>query len=164
MRSPGYYADYPSSMVSPYYCWTRDMGYEMLDVIEYPDGEKALIQYFHKPIIPCLTKWGFVLTKIRNQELTYDWIKAWAEQLDLERRVVWERQDALEKEAIRRQEEEERRAQDFANRAHFAVVNNADLMERIAKRGLGEMNPLKVLNNISRSKLGRGYRENKLYS
>lgn len=164
MRSPGFYADYPSSMVSRYYCWTRDMGYEMLDVVEYPDGEKALIQYFQKPIIPSLTKWGFVLTKIRNQELTYDWIKAWAEQLDLERRVVWERQAAVEKEAIRRQDEEERRAQDFANRAHFSIINNPDLMERIGKRGLGEMNPLKVLNNISRSKLGRGYRENKLYS
>ncbi len=163
MKNPGIYSFYPSSMVSEYWGWFREMGYPELDIVSYPDGEWAIIEYLNRPIIPSLTKWNFVLSGIRNQEKSYEWVKSWCDQLALDKRHVWERQEEFEKAAIRRQEEEERRAQDFADRAHLAITQNADLMERIAKGGLREMDPLRILNNIPRSKLGKEYKENKLW-
>jgi hypothetical protein len=159
MIGPGYDRSMPSTMVSRWHRCFVAMGYPELDLVEYPDGEKAIIQYFNRPIIPSLTRWGFVLTKIRNQDINYYWLKEKADDLNLEKKKVWAEQEAIEKEALRRQLEEDRRSEDFATRMLDTVQRNDAWMQRIAKNGLGELNPLKILNHIPRYRLGKGFKE-----
>ncbi len=146
-------------MVSRWHRCFVAMGYPELDLVEYPDGEKAIIQYFNRPIIPSLTRWGFVLTKIRNVNVDYYWLKEKADALNLENKKVWAEQDAVEKEAIRQQLEEDRRSEDFATRMLANVKNNDDWMQRIARNGLKELNPLRLLNNCPRYRMGSKYKE-----
>ncbi len=146
-------------MVSRWHRCFVAMGYPELDLVEYPDGEKAIIQYFNRPIIPSLTRWGYVLTKIRNQDVNYYWLKEKADDLNLEKKRVWHEQEAMEKEALRRQLEEDRRSEDFATRMLDTVNRNDAWKQRIAKKGLSELNPLKILNNIPSYRLGKGFRE-----
>ncbi len=160
MREPGYYADYPSKMVSKYYCWCKDQGYPELDVTRYDDGEWALIQYHQTPLIPSLTRWSFVLQGLRNMEITPVIIKKYADQLNLEKQHVWAEQDRADREAIRQAKEEDRRSEDFATRMLAGVKQNPALMERIYKNGFKELNPMRMLNQIPRYRLGKGYREN----
>ncbi len=159
MKDPGVYRSYPSRMVSPFYCWFVEMGYPELDVRTYDDGEWSIIQYMNRPIIPSLTRWNFVLKGIRNTEITYDFCKKYAEQLDLEKRTVWEEQEKQERRMREQADFEERRANDMADQWLKGIVNNPALMERIAKNGLKEVDPRRMLNHISRSKLGKGYVE-----
>lgn len=159
MRSPGFHRDYPSKMVSDYYCWFKDMGYPELDLVRYPDGEWAIIQYMQTPLIPCMTKWNFVLKGIRNTEITHDFVKKYAEQLDIEKRTVWEEQDKLDRIAREETAYEERRSEDMANQWLKGIRNNDALMERIARNGLRELDPRRMLNHIPRYRLGKGYKE-----
>lgn len=160
MRNPGFYRDYPSKMVSDYYCWFKDLGYPELDVIRYPDGEWAIIQYMQTPVIPSLTRWNFVLKGLRNVELTHAFCESWVQQLDIEKRTVWEEQEKLERRMREESEYEERRANDRADAFVKGIRGNDALLERIARNGLRELNPRRMLNHISRHKLGKGYREN----
>lgn len=149
----------PSRMVGPWWRVCKSLGYPELDVIKYPDGEFCIIQYMNAPIIPSRTKWMPVLQKIRNVEMTASFLKHHADRLNLQYRHVWDEQAAAERRALEEVATEERRATDFSDRMFKAVRNNPDMMERIAKNGLGELNPLKMLNQIPRHKLGKGYRE-----
>ncbi len=160
MRQPGFYRDYPSKMVSDYHCWFRDLGYPELDLVRYPDGEWAIIQFMQTPIIPCLTKWNFVLKGLRNVELTHSFIARYVQQLDLEKHTVWEEQAKTERLALEETNYEERRAQDRAEHFVAGIRGNDAMMQRIARNGLRELNPRRMLNHISRSKLGKGYQEN----
>ncbi len=159
MRHPGFHRDYPSTMVSDYYCWFKDMGYPELDIVRYPDGEWAIIQYYNTPIIPSMTKWNFVLKGIRNTELNYGFVKTYAEKLDIEKRTIWEEQAKCERKMYEESEYEERRAQDRADHFVKGVRGCDDLMQRVAKNGLKELDPRRMLNNIPRYKLGKGYKE-----
>lgn len=161
MIGPGYDRSMPSTMVSRWHRCFVAMGYPELDLVEYPDGEKAIIQYFNAPIVPSMTKWGFVLTGIRNRNVDYYWLKEQADLLNLHGKKVWSDQDATEKEAIRQQLEEDRRAEDFATRMLDLVNRNDAWKQRIHKNGLKELNPLRLLNHVPRYKLGKDYRENK---
>ncbi len=160
MREPGLYSDYPSRMVSKFYCWCKDQGYPELDVIQYPDGEWCLIQYMQTPIIPALTKWNYVLKGIRNTEITPEFIKKYADQLNLEKHTVWEEQEKSERLALEESLYEERRSEDRADQWLKGIRNNDALMQRIAKNGLRELDPRRILNNIPRYRLGKGFREN----
>jgi len=141
-------ADYISYMVSPYNIWFRDLGYPELDIVEYEDGEWAIIQYLRSPVVPCLTPWNHVLTKLRHVEKSYWVCKKWAEQLDLEKRHVWEQQEASERRAREEQAFEDRRAEDWATQAFTSIRNNPGLMERIAKNGLGEIGLRQLARHI----------------
>lgn len=159
MREPGLYSDYPSKMCSPYHCWFRDMGYPELDIIRYPDGEWAIIQYFNTPIIPSLTRWNFVLKGIRNTEITHEFCRSYAQQLDIEKHTVWDQQQRSERKAVEAALYDERRLEDKA-KAYADVLSRCDpLMQRVARNGVRELDPRRMLNHISRSKLGKGYRE-----
>ncbi len=163
MRTPAFYRDYPSTMCSDYYCWFKDQGFPELDVRFFPDGEFMLIQYYNTPIIPSLTKWAPMLTGVRNVILTPTWIKHHADRLNIRNRHVWDEQDRTERRALEEVALEERRAADFAEQMMKGIRGNDDLMQRIAKNGLRELQPMRLLNHISPLKLGgraKGYREN----
>lgn len=159
MRLPGRYRDYPSTMVSPYYCWFKDLGYDELDVITYADGERAIIQYLRSPIIPSFTKWNFVLTKIRNVDFSHAFVKRQCDDLDLQKRAVWARQEASEKKMLEDTLYEDRRSEDRCEQWFKGIRNNDALMQRVAKNGLRELQPMRILNQIPRYRLGKGYKE-----
>lgn len=133
------HGNYQSYMVSGYNTWFSEMGYPELDILTFEDGEWSIIQYHRQPIVPTLTPWSHVLTKMRHIEPSWDICRKWAEQLDLEKRHVWEEQEKLEARARQELAAEERHAKDFTDRAYTAIRSNPDLMNRIAKNGLGEM-------------------------
>lgn len=139
-------ANYVSYMVSPYNAWFRDLGYPELDVISYDDGEWAIIQYHKSPVIPHLTPWSFVLKRIRHLEKSPAVFKKYTDQLDLEKRHVWAKQDADDRELSRSLDEEDRRFEDKSKRIVDSVMRNDDLVQRVARNGLGELS----LRSISR--------------
>ncbi len=160
MLTPGYDRSMPSTMVSPWWRVCAALGYPELDVVQYPDGEWALIQYYNTPIIPSLTRWNFVLKGIRNTEITPEFIKKYADQLNLEKHTIWEEQEKCERLAKEDVAREERRSEDWATAMLDGVKRNPDLMNRIAKNGLKELDPRKILNHVPRHKLGKGYKSN----
>jgi hypothetical protein len=115
------------------------MGYPELDIVQYRDGEWAIIQYMRSPVVPCLTPWQVVLSKMRHVEKTYSVMHKYASQLDIEKRSVWANQERIEKKAKDDLAREERHANDIADRQFKVIKGNSALMERIAKNGLGEM-------------------------
>lgn len=153
--TPGYDRNTVSFMVSPWHRVLVALGYEELDVRQYPDGEICLIQYLNKPIIPSLTRWQPVLQGVRNVEISVGWLKHWAERLDLTKRGVWDKLDQEDKENLRLIKEKDRRAEDFANRMTDGIMRNPDLVERIARNGLKEATMGRIRNHLSRGKMGK---------
>lgn len=144
----------PSSMVSKYWFWFAEMGYPELDIVTWPDGEWAIIEYLNAPIIPPLTKWNYVLTGLRNQEITYDFLKAYADQHCLEKRFVWEEQQRKEDEAAAELKKRDERDEDFQRRAHKIITSCPDLMHRIATEGPSAMSLKSMWRHIPKSRLG----------
>lgn len=142
-------ANYVSYMVSPYNAWFRELGYPELDIQEYDDGEFAIIQYHRSPVVPALTPWSHVLTKLRHIEKSLDFCKRYSSQLDLEKRHVWDEQDKLERRAREDMRTEDEYAEDWANRAFKVIKGNPALYERIAKNGLKEMGLRRISRNIA---------------
>lgn len=146
--------NYVSYLVTPWNAWFKEMGYPELDVVTFGDGERAIIEYLKAPVVPAQTPWNYVLTKLRNMDLGYDYLKAWADQLCLEKRHVWEEAKAREENAVQELLERDRRGEDFINRAHKVISKNPALMERIAKNGAGELSLKSLWRHIPRSRLG----------
>ena len=151
--TPGYYDDYPNKAVSPYYCWFRSLGYPDLDLVQWADGEWAIRQYHRSPVVPSLTPWNYVLTKIRHQEISYDFIKKYCGMLDITKRHYWDLEEEKTQEVEREHKETQRHAQDYAQRASLAITRNPDLMNRIAKNGLREMDLDRIVRHIPKRKL-----------
>lgn len=144
----GIYADTVSYFCSPYHVWCCELGYPELDVVEFKDGEKALIQYHRSPVIPALTPWNYVLTKIRNVDITPAFIKHYADKLNLENRHVWDEMDAKDKKLDEEQAARERHDKDIAERRYECIRGNDALMQRISRNGLGEMNLRQMARHI----------------
>ena len=153
--TPGYDRHSPSFMVSPWHRVFCALGYPELDLRTYEDGEHAIVQYLHKPIIPGLAQSQVVLAGLRNVDISEAFLKHWAERLDLTKRGIWADVDRTEKEHMRQMKEEERRSEDFATRMLDGVKRNPDLMNRIAKNGLKELDPRRMINHIPKYKLGK---------
>jgi len=160
---PGFDRNTVSGMVSRWHRVLCALGYPELDVREFYDGEIMLIQYLNTPVVPSLTRWQPVLQGVRNVEISVPWLKHWAERLDLNKRAVWDKLDAEDKENWRLIKEKDRRAEDFANRMTDGIMRNPDLVERIAKNGLKEATMGRLRNHLSRGKMGhyaKDWREN----
>lgn len=141
-------SNYVSHMVSPFNQWFQHFGYPELDVVQYEDGEWAIIQFHRSPVVPALTPWSPVLTKMRHVELT-PWVcQKYANQLDLEKRHVWDEQEKLELRARHQQAAEDAHAEDIASRMHKAITQNPALMERIARKGMKEINLRRLAKHI----------------
>ncbi len=141
-------ANYVSYFVSPYNVWFKDMGYPELDVIQYRDGEWHIIQHLRSPVVPALTPWQTVLSKLRHVEKTYSVMYRYANQLDIEKREVWANQERIEKKAREDLAREEKHAEDIATQQFKAIKGNDALMQRIAKNGLGEIGLRRLAKNI----------------
>lgn len=162
--TPGIYSWYPSSMVSKYYTWFRDLGFPNLDIVLHrstfampdgtyltaEDGTWSIIQYYNAPIIPSLTRWNFVIANINDHEISPSFVEKMVNMVDMQRKEYWDICEAktaameLEKEGL------ERHAQDIAERAKNLIMRSPDTLERIAKGGIKEADPVNILKHIPR--------------
>ena len=161
--TPGIKSWYPSSMVSEYYCWFVELGYENLDILQHRstyevpsgylttfDGTWSIIEYYNSPIIPSLTRWNYVLAGINDQEISASFVEKMVGMLDLRRKQVWDMAEAKTKAMEDEKESLEKHAQDIAERAKNLILSNPNVVERIARNGLSEMNPTSILKHIPR--------------
>lgn len=146
-------AGYISYIQSPWHVWFRELGYPLLDIQLFHDGEWEICQYLRSPVIPSLTPVQSVLSGLRNIEISKGFVEKYVESLDVTKRAFWEREEAksaqVEKDAVAK----EVHAEEFATAATAAIVQNPDLMDRIARKGLAEMDITKIASNIPRSRL-----------
>lgn len=134
-----------SSFNSPYYPWLVEMGYPELDINTWPDGEWAIIEMQNTPVIPCLTKWKYVLTGLRNIEINKSIVRRFVESIDLRKAEFWEKEIAKTEATEREQVAKEKHSQDIAERMAKAMVQNPDFANRVAQSGdvLGEVRRLR---------------------
>lgn len=164
VSSPGIKRWYPSYMCSRWYCWFVELGYENLDIVQHrdtfqmPDGSYltaengtwSIIQYYNTPIIPAETRWNFVIANINDHEINPSFVERMVHMVDIKRKEYWD----LCEEKTRKMEAEkdylERHAQDVASRATDLIMRTPTVVERIAKNGLKEMDPVSILKHIPR--------------
>jgi hypothetical protein len=163
VSNPGFYDWYPSKGgsrwqgqfegCSPYYIWFKELGYEQLDIREFDDGEWAIIEYYNSPVIPSLTRWNYVLQGLRNILITPGFITKYVKQLDLRQNEYWDQCEAKTKAMETEKDRLEAHAQDTAERAKNAIIQNPELVERIAKKGMNEISLSNIVKHIPRNKL-----------
>lgn len=146
-------------MVSEWWRVCRDLGYPELDVRKYADGSWSIIQYFQTPIIPSLTKWQPVLMDIRHTEISPTFIKKKADELNLEKGHVWSEVDKNERRIRDEISFEEDRAEVIASKKLDIVKRTPGLMDRIARRGVKELDPRRMLQHIDVRDLSKANRE-----
>jgi hypothetical protein len=127
------------------------LGYPELDILEYSDGSWDIIQYYQSPTVPCLTQWQMVLGTFKNVEKSFALCQKYAQELDIERKQFWAREEAATKAVEDEWQARERHAEDSAELATQAVVRNPNLMNRIGKNGLKEMDLTSIARHIPRS-------------
>lgn len=147
------HANYTSYFCSKYHPWFVEMGYPRLDILVYPDAEWAIIEYHTTPIIPCMTKHHIVLQGLRHIEISRSFCEKYVAQLDLEKKAIWDREAAKTKKIEDDAEAVEVHAEESAALATKAIIQNPDLMERIARKGFGEMDIDKIRTNIPSQRL-----------
>jgi hypothetical protein len=153
LTDPGIYSWYPSYMCSQWWTWFVDLGYPHLDIARYEDGSWDIIQYLNSPVVPCLTRHQLVLGTMHNVAITPGFVEKYVKKLYTSRREFWDR----EREKTRQVEDEGRKrelhAEEFATIGAHAITQNPDLMERIGKNGLQEMDIDRIGRHVPRSKL-----------
>jgi hypothetical protein len=142
-----------SYMVSDYHRLFVEMGYPELDILKYPDGEWHIIQYYSRPIIPCLTKWQVVLGPMRNVDISRGFLEKYIRQCDITKRAFWDREERKTQEVETEHASEQRRRVDYVNRAHEAITRNPSLMGRIAENGIQEMDIPSIARHVPRSEV-----------
>jgi hypothetical protein len=111
------------------------MGYPQLDVKQWADGEWAIREFIRSPVIPSLTPWKYVLTGMRNIEITRGFIEKYLWQIDPRNKGFWEKDES-------EREREEKERQYFENEKAERIMQlgkqlskNEDLMEEAYKKG-----------------------------
>jgi len=139
---------YPEYVWSKWHTWFVEIGYPLLDINRYSDGEWSIIQWLTRPVIPAITEWQNVLSGMRNVDITRGFVEKFLKQCDIQRKEFWHREYKKSLEAEEEFERTERHAQDMAEKATEAVMGNEDLCKRIVKNGLDEIHPLKIAKHI----------------
>jgi hypothetical protein len=124
------------------------MGYPLLDINRYADGEWSIIQWLKRPTVPAITEWQNVLSGMRNVDITRGFVQKFLNQIDMNRREFWDREEANSRACEDEWEKTEQHAEELATKATEAVMGNDDLLRRIKKNGLGEIDPLKIARNV----------------
>lgn len=140
MIKPGLYRWYPSTVVSKYWCWFHELGYPNLDILEDSNsGEWHIIQYHNSPLMPSTTRWNAVLGPMRNIEPSFSFCAKYIAELDITKKAFWAREEAKTKAVEDEGKKTDERSKVFAERATEAVMRNPDLVKRVAKNGLKEI-------------------------
>jgi hypothetical protein len=148
-HSPGLRTwNYISTAQSPWHVWFQQMGYPQLDLTRYEDGEWCVIEYQHTPLIPAECKYKTVLSGLRNIEISYSFLERYLDEMNPMSTRFWENLERHERLQDAEYDTVEKNAEDRAIRASRFVIQNPDLMERIAKNGMKEMDILKIRKHI----------------
>ena len=148
-RNPGIYSDYPSSMVSKYYTWFKELGYPQLDINQFDDGEWNIIEYYNSPIIPSLTRWKPILTEIKYTEPSYGFVKKYVEMLDITKEQYWDLELGKSQKLIDDGNYREKRREEIATRMAEIVQKSPNLMQRVMRNGMQEVLPQHIATHIS---------------
>lgn len=133
---------------SPYHKWFVEMGYPQLDITQYEDGEWAIIEWQNRPIMPATTQFHHILKGMRNVLITRGFVEKYVKQIDTQKKEFWDREEAASQAVEDEFEETQNKADDLATAATKAVTGNPDLMERIVKKGISEMDIFNVRKNV----------------
>lgn len=124
-----------SSFLSEWYPMFVEMGYPQLDIKRWEDGEWAIRELLRSPVVPSLTPWKYVLTGLKNVEISEGFIRRYLWQIDPRTKAFWE------KDENERVTEDKRRAY-YENEKAERIMQlgkelskNEDLMERARRIG-----------------------------
>jgi hypothetical protein len=135
----------------PYYAWCVEMGYPNIDIQQWADGEWAIIEFYNSSPLPSQTRWNFVLQDLRNIEISRGFVTRYVHQLDLHRKEAWDALDAKERKQTEEKAALDAHAEDTAERAKNIIMQTPTLVERIAKKGLKQMDLDKIAEHIPRN-------------
>ncbi len=144
---------YVSYTCSRFHKWFQEMGYPRLDIIEYADGEKSIIEYDTVPVIPSLTTWRHVLTRLRNIDITKSFVEKYVDQINPMKKAFWDREDAISDKLEKQQIEQELFKHELIEEASKAIMGNPDLLDRIARNGIQEMGLMKIARHLTDGEL-----------
>lgn len=148
-----------SSLVSDYYPILCEMGYPQLDVIRYNDGEWSVIEYLNAPLVPSLTKYRHIALNIRHLEINESNLKKIILECDTTKKRIWEREEQNTKKIFDEHKTYEENREYIIEEAVNVIKRNPDLMERVAKKGLSEIDLPNIAKNIDPEKIKKRLRE-----
>lgn len=149
MISPGLYSWYPSGVVSKYWCWFHELGYNELDIMEDAETKEwHIIQYHNSPYVPSMTKWNVVLGPMRNIIPTFSFCEKYTKELDITKKIFWAREEAKTKAVYEEGERSERRAEEMTKAMTEVVMKDEALKERIIKNGARELDIRYLAMNV----------------
>jgi hypothetical protein len=135
-------------LFSQYHKWFVELGYPELDIVEYDDGEWEIIQFIGSTVVPAETRWETVLGGIRHVEPSYSFCANWVQRLDITKKLFWDLEDLEQQKHLLAADKLDKHVEDLAERAAFVVTHTPTLMERIAKKGLGEVLLHKIAQHV----------------
>ena len=124
-----------SYMCSEYHHIFVGLGVPQLDIKRFEDGEFAIREFYRSPVVPSLTPWKYVLTKLRNVEISEGFIRKYLWQIDPRTKAFWEKDEAerVERESTRAYYENEKAERIM--QLGKELSKNEDLMERARRIG-----------------------------
>lgn len=137
-------------MYSKYHSLFSEMGFPQLDVIEYEDGEWAIIEYLSSTVIPSLCKWNVILSGLRHMEISRGFIENYLRAQINERDCYRELDEIRKARDVLSKEEVDERADRVATMATALVKRTPSVYERIAKNGLSALNLQNIAQHIPR--------------
>lgn len=141
-------------LFSQYHKWFVELGYPELDIVEYDDGEWAIIQFLNSTVIPSLCQWQVVLGPMRHVEPTYGICHHWANRLDMTKKLFWDLEDLNKERHLMEADRLDRHVEDLAERASFIVSHTPTLVDRISKTGdMGEALLHKLACHVPKNEL-----------
>lgn len=133
---------------SRYHPWFVEMGYPQLDIEEFQDGSWNIIQTFNYPVHPQLCRWQRILEGMKHVIPTRGFVEKFVHQIDTSRREFWRREEEASREVDEAYKRGERHQIEAAEKAYQAITRNPDLMCRIARDGLAEMDINRIRRHI----------------
>jgi hypothetical protein len=98
-----------------------------------------IIQYETIPLIPSMTKFMTVLGPMKNVPITTGFVEKYVNLLDTHQKAFWDREEKATRAVYEERAAQDRWREEAADRAHKAILGNPDLMERVSRNGLAEM-------------------------
>jgi len=137
-----------SGMVGPYYPMMCRLGYPQLDIQRFDDGEWAILEYLKAPLTCAHTPWRYVGVGFRHVEITEAFVKRWIEEHDPMKGHIFRREEEKSAAIDAEHAAFDRYRDEVAERAAKAITHNPDLMERVARNGLHEIDLSKIARHI----------------
>lgn len=142
------YAYVDSYFVSDKYRIFCELGYPELDINVFNDGSWAILEMINAPVIPCLTKFKYILKGMKNIEFNRSFAEKFVKQIDPRLPEFWEREIKktmkLEQDSINH----EKFVDDLVEKTVARLRKNDALNERVAKYGPSELLPEKIAFQI----------------